>query len=135
MTEAYIGIGSNIGNRRRYIDSAMELLRESEGIEVDEVSDFYETDPVGGPPQGRYLNGVVKIRTSLSPRELLIKLQAIEGSLGRKRVVKDGPRTIDLDILTYGDAKVEEKGLIIPHPRMHEREFVKRPLADLLSGR
>ena len=131
MTEVYIGVGSNLGDRRRYIEDAIGLLRRSEHIRVDKVSPLYETDPVGGPPQGKFLNGAIRIETDLSARELLNRLAEIEKALGREREVADGPRTIDLDILTYGDARIDEPGLIIPHPRMHERDFVKRPLEDL----
>ena len=133
MTEVYIGIGANIGNRKKYIADAIGLLKASEDIKIDKTSPIYETDPIGGPPQDRFLNGVIKIKTRLSPRALLIKLKAIEDSLGRKRTIKNGPRTIDLDILTYGDLKVQEKDLEIPHPRMGERDFVRHPLNDLLS--
>ncbi len=131
MTEAYIGIGSNLGDRKRYVDAAIELLKESPNIKVEKTSPLYETGPVGGPPQGKFLNGVIKIETDLSPRQLLNRLMAIEEDLGRVRKVRNGPRTIDLDILTYGDIHIEEEDLIIPHPRMNERDFVKRPLADL----
>ncbi|NQT06736.1 MAG: 2-amino-4-hydroxy-6-hydroxymethyldihydropteridine diphosphokinase [Candidatus Omnitrophica bacterium] len=135
MTVAFIGIGSNLGDRKRYVDTAMELMGNLEKIKVDKVSPLYETEPVGGPAQGMYLNGVVRIETDYSPRELLEKLMDIEITLGRERTVKNGPRTIDLDILTYGDKKIEEKDLIIPHPRMNERDFVKYPLKDLLNSR
>ncbi len=135
MTEAYIGIGSNIGDRKEYIEKAIEMLKESQNIKVDKVSKLYETEPVGGPPQGKYLNGVVRIETDFSPRELLDKLHVIENALGRKRGVKDAPRTIDLDILIYGDINIDEEDFSIPHPRMNERDFVKTPLNDLLNSR
>lgn len=133
MTEVFVGVGSNLGDRKRYIESAIEILRQSQNIEVEMVSPLYETEPVGGPPQGRFLNGAIKIKTDFSPRELLKNLQAIEESLGKRRDVKNGPRTIDLDILTFGNMHIEEEDLIVPHPRMHERDFVKRPLNDLLG--
>ena len=132
MTEAYIGIGSNLGDRRFYIDRAVEMLRRSEHIMVEEVSPIYETGPVGGPPQGKFLNGAMKIRTDLSCRELLGLLNSIEDTLGRKRDIRNGPRIIDLDILTYGNACIQEDDLIVPHPRMNERDFVMRPLRDIL---
>lgn len=135
MTEVYISVGSNIGDRKRYIEQAIEMLKRSQDIKVDKVSLLYETEPVGGPPQGKFLNGVVRIETDFSPRELLNVLKSIEDALGRIRGVKDGPRTIDLDILTFGDVHVEEEDLIIPHPRMNERDFVKHPLNDLLNAR
>ena len=135
MTEVYIGIGSNLGDRKGYIESAINMLKDTRDIKVNSVSKLYETDPVGGPPQGRFLNGVIKVETDLSARDLLDRLKTIEDTLGRKREIKDGPRTIDLDILTFGDLHIEEEDLVIPHPRMNEREFVKRPLDDLLKGR
>lgn len=129
----YISIGSNLGDRRVNIDSAIQRLREAQGIEVRRISGIYETDPVGGPPQPKYLNGVVEIDTELGPRQLLLVLQEIEKGLGRIRTVKNGPRTIDLDILTYGDKKISAPDLKIPHPRMRERAFVQRPLKELLE--
>jgi 2-amino-4-hydroxy-6-hydroxymethyldihydropteridine diphosphokinase len=131
MTVSYIGVGSNLGNRHRYIDSAISALGSTEGIRIRRVSSIYETEPVGGPPQGRYLNGVIEIETSLRPRGLLEALNRIETALGRARGVKDSPRTIDLDILYYGDEEVKEAGLVIPHPRIREREFVLKGLREL----
>ncbi|MEE8359376.1 MAG: 2-amino-4-hydroxy-6-hydroxymethyldihydropteridine diphosphokinase [Candidatus Omnitrophota bacterium] len=133
MAEAYIGIGSNLGDRSGCIESAIGLLKKSDKITVDKVSALYETDPVGGPPQGKFLNGAIKITTDLSCRELLNRLMDIEETLGRKREGVNTPRTIDLDILTYGDLRIEEPDLIVPHPRMNEREFVMRPLGDLMD--
>lgn len=95
------------------------------------LSGWWETEPVGGPPQGRYLNGVGQIDTRLEPRELLVRLQDIERELGRRRTVPDGPRTIDLDILAWGDLRRNEVGLIIPHPRLCERAFVLGPLQEV----
>lgn len=131
MTTCYIGIGSNLGDRRCSINAAIDALRATGGITVTGVSSIYETEPVGDIPQGRYLNGVIEIRTSLPPRDLLQELLAIEERLGRKRTVKNGPRVIDLDILYYGDERREEEGLTIPHPRLREREFVLRGLREL----
>ena len=119
----------------RYINTAIKRLEESQDIRVDKVSPLYETEPVGGPPQGKFLNGVIRVETDLSPRELLDRLKRIEDTLGRKRDIKNGPRTIDLDILTFGDIHIQEEDLVIPHPRMNERDFVKRPLNDLLNSR
>jgi len=135
MTEVYIGIGSNLGDRRQYIKDAISMLGETPEVKIDKVSPLYETEPVGGPPQGRFLNGVLSLKTGLSPRQLLKRLNEIEDSLGRERTVKNGPRTIDLDILTYGDLHIEEKDLMIPHPRMKERDFVMRPLNDIIDIR
>ena len=130
----YIGIGSNLGDREKYIGSAIEKLRALKDVKVKRVSGIYETDPVGGPRQGKYLNGALELETELEPKELLAKLQAIENELGRKRLVKNAPRTIDLDILLYGDKKIDEPGLKIPHPRMLEREFVMKPLKEIYAG-
>lgn len=131
MTVCYIGIGSNIGDRRGYIDKAIEALKSSGSIGLKRVSAIYETDAVSEIAQGRYLNGVIEIDTKLEPAALLKELNRIEERLGRKRTVKDAPRTIDLDILYYGDMKVNEKDLVIPHPRIREREFVLRGLREL----
>lgn len=129
----YIGIGSNLEDRRVNIDTAIEKLRKTKGVDVKKMSKIYETEPVGGPPQPRYLNGVIEISTELKPRQLLLALQEIENELGRIRTIKNGPRTIDLDILTYGDKKIDAPDLKIPHPRMQEREFVQRPLKELFE--
>ncbi len=130
----YIGVGSNLGDRRNYIENAIQKLKESKGIEVKRISGIYETEPEGGPKQGKYLNGAIEIETTLEPRQLLERLQAIEKELGRVRTVKNGPRTIDLDILLYGDKKIDEVDLKIPHPRMLEREFVLKPLKEIYEG-
>ena len=127
----YIGIGSNIGDRQGHIDSALRKLKEADGIRVNKVSSIHETEPAGGPVQARYLNAAIEIETTLEPKELLRKLQAIEKELGRKRTVKNGPRTIDLDMLLYGDKKINEHDLKLPHPRMYEREFVMKPLKEI----
>jgi 2-amino-4-hydroxy-6-hydroxymethyldihydropteridine diphosphokinase len=131
MVTCYIGIGSNLGDRQKYIDGAIEELGKNENIKVTRVSSIYETEPVGDVPQGKFLNGVLEVSTTLSPRELAGRLNAIEAALGRKRTVKNGPRTIDLDILYYGNEQVLEKDLVIPHPRISEREFVLKGLREL----
>lgn len=131
MTTCYIGIGSNLGDRRAYIEKAIEGLRKVEDIKVTRSSAIYETDPVSDIPQGKFLNGVIEIETSLGPEELLKELNRIEGALGRKRTIKNGPRTIDLDILYYGDENINEKDLTIPHPKIQEREFVLKGLKEL----
>ena len=127
----YIGIGSNLGDRQKNMDTAIQRLRKTDAIEVNKASSIYETEPAGGPEQPRYLNGVLEIETDLAARQLLSVLQDIENQLGRERIVKNGPRTIDLDILTYGDHEIDEPGLKVPHPRMAEREFVQLPLREL----
>lgn len=131
MVTCYIGIGSNLGDRQGYIDKAIEELNNNGKIEVDRISSIYETDPVGDIPQGKFLNGVIQIRTSLEPRSLLKELNSIEASLGRNRTVKNGPRTIDLDILYYGEEKISDGELVIPHPRIKDREFVLKGLREL----
>ena len=131
MITCYIGIGSNLGDRRGYIDSAMESLAKTDGIKVKRMSSIYETDPVGGIKQEAFLNGVIEIETGLGPDELLAALNTIEKDLGRIRTVRGGPRTIDMDILYYGDEIIEEGGLVIPHPRIREREFVLKGLREM----
>jgi len=131
MVICYIGIGSNLGDRRSYIDKAIDELRSSRSIKINRSSSIYETDPVSTVPQGKFLNGVLEIETMLAPRALLSELNNIEERLGRQRTLKDGPRTIDLDILYYGQEKVEEDGLVIPHPKITRREFVLRGLREL----
>lgn len=131
MVTCYIGIGSNIGDRRGYIDKAISELDRNSDIKVLRSSSIYETDPVSDIPQGKFLNGVLEIETSLHPNELLKELNRIEIYLGRTRVVKNGPRTIDLDILYYGDKVIKEKGLVVPHPMISGREFVLKGLREL----
>ena len=131
MTTCYIGIGSNLGDRRLYIERALDGLKGLPGVAVTRVSSLYETEPVSAIPQGMFLNGVAEITASCGPLELLKKLLAIEERLGRTRGAKNAPRTIDLDILYYGEERVNEDGLVIPHPRIGEREFVLRGLREL----
>jgi 2-amino-4-hydroxy-6-hydroxymethyldihydropteridine diphosphokinase len=129
---AFVALGSNLGDRRALLEFAVAQLRTSAGIEVLAVSPVYETDPVGGPPQGAYLNAAVALRTALAPRALLERLLAIEALAGRERgAVRDAPRRLDLDLLCYGDLVLDEPGLTLPHPRLHERAFALVPLADL----
>jgi len=131
MMRCYIGVGSNSGDRNKNIQEAVNRLGRMNGIEVKKISNVYETDPVGGPEQPKYLNGVIEIETELTPRQILTAVNEVEYQLGRIRTVKNGPRTIDLDILTYGNKKIDEPGLKIPHPRMRKRDFVQKPLRDL----
>jgi len=129
---AYVGVGANLGDRRATIERAVELLRAAPGIEVLAVSSLRETDPVGFEEQPRFLNGAVELETALGPRELLDLLLGVERALGRTREgPRFGPRTIDLDLLVYGDERVDEPGLTVPHPRLHERRFALEPLAEL----
>src|SRR4051794_27835561 len=114
-TTAYVALGSNLGDRASYLERAMQMLQEHADIVVNRVSTIYETEPVGGPPgQSDFLNAVVEIQTELPPRQLLEVLLDIEKQLGRVRREKDGPRTIDLDLLLYGDEIIDEPDLQIP---------------------
>jgi len=133
MTRSFVGLGANLEDPRRQIERALELLAAEDGVDLIAVSALRETDPVGYEDQPRFLNGAAELQTSLSARELLERLLAIEQRLGRIRGggPRFGPRTIDLDLLLYGDASIDEKGLQIPHPRLHERRFALEPLADL----
>jgi 2-amino-4-hydroxy-6-hydroxymethyldihydropteridine diphosphokinase len=128
---AYIGLGANLGDRRATIERAVQLLDETEGITVAKQSPLYETAPVGGRPQPDYLNGAVEIECRLSARELLDELRRIETSLGRTGGERSAPRTIDLDLLLFGDTVIDDEALTVPHPRMHERWFVLKPLTDI----
>ena len=129
MKICYLGVGSNLGNRRETIKSAVKEINALEGTKVIKSSKIIETDPVGGPArQGKYLNSALKIRTNLTPFTLLKRLKQIEKKLGRKKTVRFGPRTIDLDILFYGNKIINRKNLKIPHPKIFEREFVIKPL-------
>jgi 3-oxoacyl-[acyl-carrier protein] reductase len=129
---AYIALGSNVGDRRGYLERALEQLGRLPGIVVERVSSYHETAPVGGPPgQGKYLNAAAKLQTDLEPRSLLRALLDTENTLGRVRAERDGPRTIDLDLLLYDDRVCREADLIVPHPRLHERLFVLDPLAEV----
>jgi 2-amino-4-hydroxy-6-hydroxymethyldihydropteridine diphosphokinase len=131
MATAFVGIGSNLGDRESHLRRALDLLAAEDGIEVVAVSGLRETEPVGPVEQGPFLNGAVQVSTELPPRELLERLLDVEQRLGRVRVERFGPRTIDLDLLVYGDEVVEEPGLTLPHPRLHERRFALEPLAEL----
>ena len=132
MPLVYVGLGSNLGDREATIRAALERLGAGDGIDVVRVSSLRETEPVGYENQPRFLNGVAELRTELAPRVLLDRMLAVERDLGRVREgPRDGPRTIDLDLLVYGDLVVDEPGLEVPHPRMAERGFVLEPLAEL----
>lgn len=133
MTRAYVALGANLGDREGTIRAALAALDATPGVEVAAVSTLTETDPVGYVDQPRFLNGAAALETSLAARELLDLLLAVERGLGRARegVPPQGPRTIDLDLLLFGTARIEEPGLRIPHPRLHERRFVLEPLAEL----
>ena len=137
MTRVYLGIGSNMGNRRRNIQQAIAVLKEH-AIRVTKVSRIIETNPVGGPPQPKYLNAALEADTQLNPAALLFQLKKIERKMGRKKTVRNGPRPIDIDILLYGKRIIRTKKLIVPHPRMPERDFVMKPLNEIapkIAGR
>ena len=131
-TRVFIGLGANLGDREATIRAALTALAVEDGIDVVAVSTLRETEPVGVGEQPLFLNGVAELKTSLRPRELLDRLLATEQRFGRVRVPDEhGPRTLDLDLLLYGDAQIEEPGLTVPHPRLRERAFVLEPLAEL----
>jgi 2-amino-4-hydroxy-6-hydroxymethyldihydropteridine diphosphokinase len=132
---AYIGLGANLGDREGTIRRALELLAESDGVEVLGVSELRVTAPVGVVDQPDFLNGAAVVETALDPRALLERLLEIERLLGRRRErARWGPRAIDLDLLVYGAARVDEPGVTVPHPRLHERRFALEPLAEIAPG-
>lgn len=131
MITAYIGIGSNLGDRNKNIAKSLEHLKELDGITVKKTSSIYETEPVGGPSQEKFLNGVIEIETSLLPDELLDRLKGIESRMGRAKTEENGPRILDLDIIFYGDIIIGGGRIRIPHPLMHEREFVLKGLHEI----
>ena len=128
---AVIGIGANIGNPREQVDAAFSALANLPDTRVLQRSSLYRSAPVGKTDQPDFVNAAALITTSLKPRELLVKLLDIEHNNGRKRSIKNGPRTLDLDLLTYGGRIMAEPGLSVPHPRMHERRFVLDPLVEI----
>ena len=133
MEICYLGIGSNLGRRRRNIASAIKKIKSLGHTRVVKVSRIFMTQPVGGPAnQGRFLNAVLKIKTRLTPFILLKQLKKIERELGRRKSVLNGPRTIDLDILFYGKRLIKTAALTVPHPRLFFRDFVLRPLSEVL---
>ncbi len=129
MVTAYLGLGSNLGDRQRNLEKAIELLAQQ--VRIEQVSPFYETEPVGYLAQPRFLNAVCQVNTSLSPEELLITVKEIEANLGRVTSFPNAPRPIDIDILLYDDQIINLPQLTIPHPRLEERAFVLVPLAEL----
>ena len=131
MHLAYIGFGSNIGDRLVHIQNAIHALSKTEGITLQKVSSVYKTDPVGYEAQAHFLNGVAAIQTDLPPLSLLHTLKDIETAVGRQHRIRWGPREIDLDILIYEDMCLQKEKLVIPHPEMHLRRFVLVPLAEI----
>lgn len=131
MTCAYLGLGSNLGDRLATLQRAVDLLGGTPGIDVVACSRVWETAPVGGPPQPHFLNVVIRVETSLAPPELLLAGNAVESALDRVRDVRWGPRTVDIDVLTIDGFVSSDPHLTVPHPRMTERAFVLLPLLDL----
>lgn len=129
--KVYLSLGSNIGNRQKYIESAIELIGKTQRIKILKKSGLYETSPVGYVEQDLFLNAVIKIETDFSAREILKIINKIENELDRKREIKWGPRTIDIDILIFSDKKIDEMDLIIPHKEMLNRLFVLVPLIEI----
>ena len=133
MTRTFVGLGSNLGDREGTLRAAVGRLRGLPETDVVRMSSLRDTDPVGYRNQPRFLNGVVELDTTLAPRALLAALLELEAAFGRDRgtVPPQGPRTLDLDLLLYGQDRIDEPGLQVPHPRLHERRFVLEPLAEL----
>jgi len=132
MARAYVGLGSNLGDRERMLWGAIHMLAFDPEVDVVAVSSFRETDPVGILDQPRFLNAAVAVETELDPQALLELLLSVERELGRTRDgPRFGPRTIDLDLLLYDGTEMNEPGLAVPHPRLHERGFVLEPLAEI----
>ena len=130
--KVFIALGTNLGNREENLETAMTEI--AKFVTIIAKSSIYETDPVGYANQGKFLNMVIEIHTTLDPKELLNQLQGIEDKMGRTRETKNGPRIIDLDILLYEDQIIKSEGLEIPHPRMTERKFVLQPLNEIASN-
>ena len=136
MQRAYVGLGSNLGDREQTLRGAVGALAAHPAVEVVAVSSLVDTEPVGYTAQPRFLNGVAVLDTELAASELLELLLEVERSFGRSRdgVPPQGPRTLDLDLLLYGEVEIDEPGLRVPHPRLHERGFVLEPLAEVAPG-
>jgi len=131
VTRAHLALGSNLGDRLAFLRGAVAALEATPGLSVAACSRVYETAPVGGPDQGRFLNAVVAVDTDLGPEELLAVAQRIEDGADRSRAERWGPRTLDVDVLLVGETQVQTPRLTLPHPRMWERGFVLAPLADV----
>ena len=129
--EVYVGLGSNIGDRKKNIEKAIQMLSDTPNVKVCRVAQLYETAPVGYEAQPDFLNAAAKVETTLKPGEFLAVCQSIELRLKRVRKIRWGPRTIDIDILLYNDLTINTDVLTIPHPEMHEREFVLKPLSEI----
>ncbi len=128
----FVALGGNVGDVRQAFVEVMQVWRRGGVVILEKASSLYETEPLGGPlDQPTFLNAVCRITTHLSPKELLTTFQGIENQSGRVRAIPGGPRTLDLDLLLYDEQILEEPGLVVPHPRMHERRFVLEPLAEI----
>ncbi|MCG1981573.1 2-amino-4-hydroxy-6-hydroxymethyldihydropteridine diphosphokinase [Staphylococcus epidermidis] len=134
MVKAYLGLGSNIGNRKLQLNEAIKILHAYQGVQVTQVSHIYETEPVGYTNQPKFLNLCIEIETELNPQSLLKCCLATEQQLHRKREIRWGPRTLDVDILLFDDQIIEQDNLSVPHPRMKERSFVLIPLNDIATN-
>lgn len=134
MITAYLGLGSNMGNRECYLRQAVAILDQQAEINVKQMSSIYETEPVGFAEQAAFLNAVVQVNTSLTALDLLDRCLTAERQLGRTRDIRWGPRTIDVDILLYGDQSIMLPQLIVPHPRLKERLFALIPLQEIAPG-
>lgn len=132
MADVYVGLGSNVGDAAAHLREAVE--RVSRALAIEEVSSAYWTEPVGMREQPFFLNAVLRASTELPPHDVLRVLRGIEDEMGRQREVPLGPRRIDLDLLLYDDARIDDPGLVLPHPRMDERRFVLEPLAEISPG-
>jgi len=131
MRTAFLGLGSNMGDRGYYLQTAIRYLQRHPAIVVERVSGIYETEPWGGVPQEAFWNQGLQLKTTLTPHKLLDVCQSIENALGRKRIIRWGPRTVDIDILLYDNKIVKDERLTIPHPYLEQREFVLAPLREI----
>jgi len=131
---AFLGLGSNVGDRLGHLQTGVDHLEAERRIRIDAVSSVYETAPVGGPPQDPYLNMALRVATTASPHGLLRACQRAEQAAGRVRTVRWGPRTLDVDVLLYGDRSVATRRLVVPHPRLTERPFALIPLIEVAPG-
>ncbi|MCK5780032.1 MAG: 2-amino-4-hydroxy-6-hydroxymethyldihydropteridine diphosphokinase [Psychrilyobacter sp.] len=134
-TKVYLSLGSNIGNKFYYLLSGIFKISKIKETRVAKISNFYSTNPVGYLDQDLFLNCAIEIETNLSPRELLTKIQGIELELERVRTIKWGPRTLDIDIIMFGELEIDEKDLVIPHKEYKERDFVLIPLLDIIEDK
>lgn len=128
--DVYLSLGSNIGNRQKNISNAVKFLKKNPKVQVEKLSSLYETAPIG-PPQRKFINAILKIRTSVSPHRLLYFLKSVEQKMGRKKIIHFGPRNIDIDLIFYGKKRIHSKNLQVPHPSFHKRKFVLVPLSEI----